>query len=562
MDIVVEGSSTVSNTPLLTEDNDHHDHDHDVEEQVGRRNSTAEVRSPSDGDDNRNDNDEEEQLVHVTNANGNNIVTITSPIIIAHHSTINNEEQNDNSNEEIELSLLFRASLVSFWNNYVKFYGYFSRWLFFVIIINEFAFVIVGRQMRFMDDNSYSWQYQLAFSFLQFVLLATSIWFFTVAKLIDQQVINLDRMVQYEQAATTPDDEEIIIDTEQQQQQQVDNNHDIDLAVEVAGATTNLPRLLPNYDNIYGRVSRKIDRFLQQQLSTDDADVLLSTTTSCLVNFSYILWSFILAATFHGITDLVVVNYFVSRSNSCNNDDYDNYDNRKCIDYYTNVPSTISAVLILIGTGCWLLIREGLPSGTISLVVATVAMFHLLLMKVLDDPDLWFEQMKVTIIVLTSGTILFHIMLWCCHSSENHNNNNNNSTRNLLIWAVYGWTGAFWALNMLSNMRNEDNNYNIDPMDEIGITSFVLLTFTGIVLQHPIIQLMGIFTVLVSIFILPFTDSYSDIIDFLVVTLTGFGLILVGNWISKNINTNTIITGCWYVFKVCRCMILCRCFSH
>ena len=194
MDIVVEGSSTVSNTPLLTEDNDHHDHDHDVEEQVGRRNSTAEVRLPSDGDDNRNNNDEEEQLVHVTNANGNNIVTITSPIIIAHHSTINNEEQNDNSNEEIELSLLFRASLVSFWNNYVKYYGYFSRWLFFVIIVNQFAFVIVGRQMRFMDDNSYSWQYQLAFSFLQFVLLATSIWFFIVAKLIDQQVIHLDRM--------------------------------------------------------------------------------------------------------------------------------------------------------------------------------------------------------------------------------------------------------------------------------------------------------------------------------------------------------------------------------
>jgi len=557
MDIVVEGGSTVSNTPLLTEDNDHHDHDHDldVEEQVGRRNSTAEVRLQSDGDDNRNINDEEEQQVYVIATNGDNSITTTSPIIVAHQTIINNnEEQNDNSNEEIELSLLLRASFVSFWNNYVKYYGYFSRWLFFVIISNITAFVYVGsvEPICLYDDESYSWQYQLAYSFLQFVLLATSMWFFIVAKLIDQQVINLDRIVQYEQAATTADDEEIVIDTEQQQQQQVNNNYDIDLAVEVGGATANLPRLLPNYDNIYGRVSRKIDRFLQEQLPSD-ADVLLSTTTSCLINFSYVLWSFFLAATFHGITDLVVVNYFASGSTP-----YDNEYSRKCIGHYTKVPSTMLVVLILIGTGCWLLIREGLPSGIISVVVAIVTLFHLLLFKVLDDPDLYSDHMKFTIIVLVSGTILFHIMLCCYSSSENHNNNNN-STKNMLIWAVYGWIGAFWALNTFSNMNAY--HYN-DPTDEIGITSLVLLAFTGIVLQHPIIQLMGVVTVLVSIIILPFIDFYFDILDFLPFFLMGFGLIWVGNWISKNINTNTIITGCGYVFKLCRCMIMCRCFSH
>jgi len=580
MDIVVEGSSTVSNTPLLIGDDCHdHDHDHNAEAQVGRGqgNSIAEVPSSNDDDnyDDTNTNNEEEQVIVAANDNNNNNTITTTSSVFAHR-TIINDDINDNSNEdERELLLLLRSSVTSFWNNYVKYYGYFSRWLFLVIVINIFVFVradVYPINNRFCpnDENGnnpdidWIWQYQLSTSIFQFILLATSIWFFTVAKVIDQQVINLDRMVQYEQAATTASEDEFI-DTEQQQQQ-VNNTHGS--TVEVGSAATILrPRLvLHNYDNIYGQVSRRIDRLLQQQqqLPLIDEDLMLSTTTSCLINFSYILWSLFLAASFHGITNLVVINHLLSLSKESFCVDNDG-DYLVWIRLRTMIPSTVSACLILMVTSYWLLIREGVPSGIVPFAVAIVELLQLLIFKAVnpDRPYLYFEQMVLTIIVMVSGTILLHITLYCCYStSDNHNNNNTNSnglyswvTRSLLIWALYGWIGAFWAFKLFSITNGYDYYFDID---EIGITALVLLAVTGILLQHPIIQLMGIGTVLVSFFLFFFGIG----IDFLVMFLMGFGLIAVGNWVTKNINMNTIITGCWYVYTLFRYLILCRCFSH
>jgi len=536
--MIEEGSSTVSSsTPLLTE-NYHYDH-YDAEEQQGRGNSAAQQVSAAD-DDSMN-NDKEEVIV------------------------------------EIKLPILLRVSLISFWNNYVKYYRYFFRWLFFVIIINVIASVVAlwFTNMRYIYENHFgSWQnYQLAISFLLFVRLATSIWFFRVAKLIDQQVINLDRLIIYEQATTIL--EGVFIDAEQQQKEDNDddknNNNDNDSAVEVR-ATTILSGLLPNYDNIYGRVSKKIDLFLhrKQQLPTSE-DIMLSTRTtrSFLVNICYILWSFFLAATFFGITDLLVVMYYESWSKACNN--YDpgplvGFTNKlSCIWTKSLVLSTISAILILMGTGCWLLIRKGLPSGTIPFVVAIVAMLHLLLFEA-EINDLHVMTTVLTT-VLTSGTILFHITLCCC-CSENHNNNNKNNnrlllqrlqlpswiTKNVLIWALYGWIGAFLA----DGFCLQVGILGVDG--EMFITALALIAFTGIILHHPIIQLMGICSIVLAVIVAIISFFFADYFDIIILQLTmmGVGLIFAGNWISKN--RNKIISRCLYVFRLCccSCNILCH----
>jgi len=116
--MIEEGSSTVSSsTPLLTE-NYHYDH-YDAEEQQGRGNSSAEEVSADDKDSMNND--KAEAIV------------------------------------EIELPILLRVSLISFWNNYVKYYGYFFRWFFCVIIIN----------WQSLSSYLFVWQHPFGFSVSQ-----------------------------------------------------------------------------------------------------------------------------------------------------------------------------------------------------------------------------------------------------------------------------------------------------------------------------------------------------------------------------------------------------------
>jgi len=518
MDIVVAGSSTViSKTPFLLKEYDHHDHDAGEQQEQG--NSTAE-QEPYDVGEGWPDDD------MYYGKNGGIVVILC-----------------------ITYLKYKRISLISFWNNYVKYYGYFCRWLFLVIIINLITYIISPYQI------GWSYHYQWETSFLHFVRLATSVWFFCVAKLIHQQVINLDRRVHHEQATTASKEE--FIDTEQQQQE--NDNH---TAGEV-DTTTIPPRLLPKYDNIYGQVSRKIDRFFQQQqqqqhLPTDE-DILLSTRSSCLVNLSYVLWSLYLSATFYGITDLVIFLYYESWSKACDDIYYPGYGSpqykkTECIQEISFIGSTIMAVLMLIGTGYWLLIREGLPSGIIPFVVVIVGMWYLSLVKGLFNG---YGPYSPTIIVMALGTILFHIMLCCCHSNNNSNTKKlllrhvhlpSWITRNILICAVYGWIGAFLATGILWNVAFFIWFYDV----VIIMTALLLFAFTGIVLHHPIIQLMGICTIVLAILvhISYWLDINDDLFLSLNIALMGVGLIVVGNWISKN--TNKIITRCW------RCIILCR----
>lgn len=138
--------------------------------------------------------------------------------------------------------------------SYVRFGCAFGKWILLVVIVNVIAFAVCIKAGYFGYERLWpvnSWQGW----FLATVWFLTSVWFYLSAKVVEKDVQMMDR--QYEPGRLSEDD----------------------------GVTPQ--SFVPNYENIYGQVSRKIDTSFHSP----------NEPTSSLVNLSLALWAVSLAAT-------------------------------------------------------------------------------------------------------------------------------------------------------------------------------------------------------------------------------------------------------------------------
>ena len=132
--------------------------------------------------------------------------------------------------------------------------------------------------------------------------------------------------------------------------------------------------------------------------------------------------------------------------------------------------SILVGILVLGLTSAWLIIREGVPSGVILFVYALVGILVLL-----------FGYRKAfSGLSLTVGTVFFHCMIFSgggwrgCRLPVWIG-------RDMYTWALYGWISAFLVENIF------DAAYYVI----IDTLAPVYLALTGIILGHPVMQIMG-----------------------------------------------------------------------
>jgi hypothetical protein len=154
--------------------------------------------------------------------------------------------------------------------SYVKYACAFGKWLLLVAIANAVGIILV------VSGGYFGYEKYLPFDswkggLLALIWLVTSAWLFVSAKVVERDVERYDQMAQYEQGRVTEHQEP---------------------------ATT--PSFVPNYDAIYGQVSRRLDRCLSKKINATSLQPQQQqpppSGTSCLVNFSFALWGLFLGA--------------------------------------------------------------------------------------------------------------------------------------------------------------------------------------------------------------------------------------------------------------------------
>ena len=234
-----------------------------------------------------------------------------------------------------------------------------------------------------------------------------------------------------------------------------------------------------------------------------------------------------------------IIYHSVSGRENADDDDYYSRPSRKGEKRISKF-SILVGILVLGLTSAWLIIREGVPSGVIPFVYALVGILVLL-----------FGYRKAfSGLSLTVGTVFFHCMIFFgggwrgCRLPVWIG-------RDMYTWALYGWISAFLVGNIF------DAYYVI-----IDTLAPVYLALTGIILGHPVVQIMGytsifmsfIFAILVlSNFVqYGFGDfDFNELIGyFLIPILIGVGLIVVGNWIPAN--RKFTAARCRHIDRYCR----------
>jgi hypothetical protein len=159
---------------------------------------------------------------------------------------------------------------------YMRFGCVFAKWPLLVALLNLIAYSLCHKAGYFGYESLVpvdSWLGGL----LAGVWLGTAVWAYLCARRVDRDVQEYDRMAQYEQGQQMEDP--------------------------VTAATAIL--FIPNYEHIYGRVSRKIDvAFFQSKSRRTEG-------TSSLVNLSFCLWSVALAAGVFMMTGVLLGKGFV-----------------------------------------------------------------------------------------------------------------------------------------------------------------------------------------------------------------------------------------------------------
>ena len=187
---------------------------------------------------------------------------------------------------------------------------------------------------------------------------------------------------------------------------------------------------------------------------------------------------------------------------------------RRCVRKKVIFFSTLAGMIVWVGTGAWLVLREGIPSGSAPIVYAVVGMISALTHHV----------PAIAVIVTIVGTILFHILLCCggggmCGLPKWIG-------REIYVSSLYAWITAFavWDLILIH--------------EDLFIACLVYLAISGLVLDHPVVQVMGMVSVGIGVVVMclaPFSGWFLEsLFEGLVPILIGFGMIAVGNCFSSS----------------------------
>lgn len=190
-------------------------------------------------------------------------------------------------------------------------------------------------------------------------------------------------------------------------------------------------------------------------------------------------------------------------------------DTIRCIQNHVQVGSAIASMVVMVLSGLWLIVREGVPVGVAPILLAVVGMIRLFS----GEWDSGLAHMSLTL-----GTLFFHGVLACgniCPLPAWMG-------RDMYSWALYSWIISFIIIDMVFRMG------------EVGYLATAWLGISGIILNHPIPQIIGYFYVLMGIWYLimfPFFRYYWG--DYLgrigiLYLLVGIGIIGLSTWLSNN----------------------------
>jgi len=399
-------------------------------------------------------------------------------------STTVTSNPSDGHNEEIDYSQL--PPLISYCS-FIKYGWTFGKWLLLVCVVNIVAILVIP---EFLQDYPLHFFYPFAI-----IWFSTSAWFFWSAKVVERDLKGLDCMTPYEEARQT-DEEEV----NGGDQNEANSNNYFDL----------------KYDNIYGRVSRYIDKAWSSNLTTSPLEPSSTPATSSLVNFAYIFWALFATYSFAAATIAVLAKIYESE---CKAVEYyfDFVMEFDCVMNHSGIFVIIITCVVLLACTVWMIFREGIPSGIVPFIYIPVAIFC-----GLNE----YDSGNLSVIFMTVGTISFHMIIGCGVNSRTCNFSS--LTHEMLIWALYSYLTAFLIF---------DRTYYYGYRPNSSTFAIVYIVLTTVILDHPLLNIVGFILILFSIL------SLNGVIF-----ICGFGLIGVSGFLS-NLRRNQHVLACCHALN-------------
>lgn len=161
---------------------------------------------------------------------------------------------------------------------------------------------------------------------------------------------------------------------------------------------------------------------------------------------------------------------------------------------------------------------------------------------------------RYTWLLLTAGTALFHFVIRYSDGSGYGTRFPAWVGKEMYIWALYAWLSCFAMSEYLVMPTWMSEKEFFRPVIDFKLLSWIYLTVTGFVLGHPTLQFVGFSTIVVGVFTLflrIMERGFESILlaEFLRATLSGFGCIMAGNWISSHKGTS--FSRCKYLVAWC-----------
>ena len=203
----------------------------------------------------------------------------------------------------------------------------------------------------------------------------------------------------------------------------------------------------------------------------------------------------------------------------------------RCIQDHVIILTTMVTLVVLVTCGLWLLIREGTPAGVVPIVYAAVTMIYALAEAARPSYSYYYGVGDGWIgLVLSLGVFFFHAAMCCADSTRRGwcpclptwvN-------REMYCWALYSWIISLIVLDLIAG-----------EAETVVFLGLVSLAVTGIILDHPILAVMGgafitsSFIILLIIWPMDGFDSF-DVAPIFFTFIFGMGMISVGKCFSNN----------------------------
>jgi hypothetical protein len=188
--------------------------------------------------------------------------------------------------------------------------------------------------------------------------------------------------------------------------------------------------------------------------------------------------------------------------------------NTKCIQNNVRIMTAIVALVVLVLCGAWLILREGVPAGVAPLSLAAVLLIRMCTHQ---------YDSGISAMCLAFGTLFFHSVLYCgsvCPLPAWIG-------RDLKVWGLYSWIFSFLVIHAIYGNPST------------CLSAMVLFGLSGVILNHPIPQLIGYCMISLGIVVAiqaPFLGMFyeEDLTVALLLLLLGMGVLGLENRLRSN----------------------------